>query len=149
MDGGKNWLSCKEVASILGYTQRHIINIIKKGKLSARRDETGQYFIDKSEFYRVYPESSKIELTGSSSKSIEESIKKFLEEKIRHLEELLGEKNKLNEFLTEQIQNFNQEKSKMLEAINSHARLLEYKESAISNKTRETPKKKWSLFKRK
>ena len=150
MDGGKNFLTCKEAADIAGYTQRHILNIIKKGKLSASRDESGQYFIDKSEFYRVYPKKKGIELIGNATKSTDESSKKLLEEKIRHLEEMVKEKTKINEFLTEQIHNFTFEKTKMLEAITSHSRLLEYKQqhSQIEEKhSIKDSKKRWWGFK--
>jgi len=126
MQGGKTWLSCKEAASIIGYTQRHIINLIKNGKLSASRDESGQYFIDKSEFFRVYPQDIKVEKPGTSEKSFEEIPRKLLEERIKHLEEMIVEKNKIIEILTEQLRNFTQEKSQMLEAITSHTRLLEH-----------------------
>ncbi len=141
MKDGKNFLTCKEAADIAGYTQRHILNIIKKGTLSATRDESGQYFIDKSEFYRVYPKANIVVTTGNTSKSSDDSSKKLLEEKIRHLEELIKEKNKMNEFLTEQLQNFTFEKTKMLEAITSHTRLLEHKDN------NENKRKKWWGFK--
>jgi len=57
-------------------------NIIKKGKLSAHRDESGQYFIDKSEFFRVYPQDKKVEQTGSSEKSQAEIPKVNTPEKV-------------------------------------------------------------------
>ncbi len=127
----KSWLTCREAASLLNYTQRHIVNLIKKGKLSADKDENGKYFIEKSEFFRVYPNATKGEPPRTEEKPAGNNSLEFLEEKIRHLQELVQEKNKHNEFLAHQLDNFTHEKSKMLEAINSHARLLEYKESTI------------------
>lgn len=145
MKGGKNLLGCKEAATILGYTQRHILNLIKKGKLSAHRDEAGQYFIDKSEFYRVYPEKNPMQGVGSVANYGIESSSAALEERVRHLEEMVREKTRHAEFLTEQIQNFTQEKSKMLEAITSYARLLEHKETV--NKEIKPSKARWWSFK--
>lgn len=142
----KTWLTCKEAADILGYTQRHILNIIKKGKISATRDESGKFIIDKSEFFRVYPHDTIDEASGTDPKPLEESGKKALEEKIKHLEEMVKEKNKVNEFLIEQISNFTYEKTKMLEAITCHSRLLEYKEKTVEVKLEQNvlnKKSKW------
>jgi predicted site-specific integrase-resolvase len=131
---GKNWLTCKEAATILGYGTRQMLNIIKKGKISAERDESGQYFIDKSEFYRVYPDGKRRQSeAGSTKNSAEEIPKKLLEERIKHLEEMILEKNKVIELVKEQLYNFTQEKSKMLEAINGHTRLLEHHENKKSS----------------
>lgn len=51
-----NLLSTREAAKIAGFSARHIQGLIKKGKLSATRDEGGDYLIDRSEFYRVFPD---------------------------------------------------------------------------------------------
>ena len=133
----KNWLTCREAASILNYSQRHIVNLIKNGKLSAQKDEDGKYYIQKSEFFRVYPNTMKQEKVGTVEKLLGNESVKFLEEKIRHLQEMVDEKKRQNEFLTQQLNNFTEEKSKMLEAINSHTRLLEFKETTVkSNSTK-------------
>lgn len=129
MNNEKTWLTCREVGVLLNCSQRHALNLIKKNNISADRDERGQYFVHKSEFYRVFPEAMKVEQDGNEEKFGGSEAMKFLEEKIRHLQEMVDEKKKQNEFLTEQLGNFTEEKSKMLDAINSHTRLLEYKES--------------------
>ena len=125
----KPWLTCREVSVLLGCSQRHVLNLIKKKNISVNRDESGKYFIDKSEFYRVYPDVMNQEKPGTTTKTIEDSTMKLLEEKIKHLEAMIDEKNKHSEFLKEQLSNFTDEKSKLLDAINGHTRLLEYKES--------------------
>lgn len=141
----KTWLTCREAAILLNYSQRHILNLIKNGKLSADRDDDGKYYIDKSEFYRVYPHAMPIEIPvendGNDSNSIENSSKQMLEIKIKHLEEMIDEKKKQNHFLTEQISNFTQEKLKMLDAINCHGRLLEFKETSKKDCSHPTPSK--------
>ncbi|WP_425169078.1 helix-turn-helix domain-containing protein [Legionella sp.] len=45
-----------EAAEISDFSARHIQGMIKKGKLSAIRTEGGNYLIDKSVFYRVFPD---------------------------------------------------------------------------------------------
>lgn len=126
----KTWLTCKEAAILLNFTQRHILNLINKGKISAERDETGKYFIQKAEFFRVFPEALQVEPDGKDAKSLEKDTTKVLEEKIRHLQEMVDEKKKQNDFLTQQLNHFTEEKSKMLDAIASHTRLLEFKETS-------------------
>lgn len=143
MKDEKSWLTCKEVAVLLNFTQRHIHNLINSGKLSAERDESGKFYINKSEFFRVYPETMSIRKPRNGAKSALKSTAKFpeekgqettkfLEEKVRHLQEMVAEKNRHNDFLVEQLSNFTQEKSKMLDAITSHTRLLEHKETSIN-----------------
>lgn len=130
MNKEKTWLSCREVGELLNCTQRHALNLIKNGKLSADRDEGGKYYVQKSEFFRVFPDAKKVEIDRNESKLPGKEDMKFLEEKLKHLEEMMNEKNKQNEFLKEQLINFTEEKSKMLDAINGHTRLLEYKETS-------------------
>jgi excisionase family DNA binding protein len=127
MKDGNSFISCREAAAILGYTQRHILNLIKKGKLSAHRDESGQFFIDKSEFYRVYPKKLVIEESRSSANSSDENIRKSLEDRIKHLEEIIIEKNNLIAVLKGYVSESAGEKARMLEVINNHTRLLENK----------------------
>ncbi|PJD92485.1 MAG: hypothetical protein CK426_05430 [Legionella sp.] len=43
-------------SEIGGCSARHIQSLIKKGRLFAKRDDRGNYHIDKSEFYRVVPD---------------------------------------------------------------------------------------------
>jgi len=130
MTNERNWLTCKEAGALLNFTQRHVLNLIKKGKISAEKDEDGKFYIQKSEFFRVYPHLMQVEIDRNSENSVEQGVNKVLEERIRHLQEMVDEKKKQNEFLTEQLSNFTQEKSKMLDAINSHTRLLEFKETS-------------------
>lgn len=130
MNNEKTWLSCKEVAELLECSHRNIPNLIKKGKLSASRDDLGKWIIDKSEFFRAYPDAMNVEKTGTDEKNIGNQTMKVLEEKIKHLQEMVDEKKKQNEFLLTQLNINTDEKSKMLDAINGHTRLLEFKESA-------------------
>jgi hypothetical protein len=125
----KTWLTCREASVLLACSQRHVLNLIKKKNISVNRDESGKYFIDKAEFFRVYPDAMKVESDGNSEKSGDDVTMKVLEEKIRHLEEMVDEKKKQNDFLMGQIGVSDEKQSKMLDALNNHARLLEYKET--------------------
>lgn len=147
----KTWLSCREAAVLLDCSQRHILNLIKKGKFSAVKDEDGRYCIEKSEFFRAYPELMHVEVAGNGEKSSGNTSVKVLEERIKHLQEMVNEKNKQNEFLLGQLEINTDEKSKMLDAINNHARLLEFKEtgSKVPSSSHEKKGFAWWPFKRK
>lgn len=134
MSEEKVWLSCKQAAELLNCTDRNITTLIARGKLSAKKDENGKYFIQKAEFFRVYPEAIKREKERSDENLGGKYSIKLLEERVRHLQEMIDEKKKHNDFLVQQLNNYTDEKSKMLEAINSHTRLLEYKETIDKSK---------------
>ncbi len=48
-----------EAARAVGKTKPAIANAIKSGRLSASRDDNGQYQIDPAELFRVYPSKGK------------------------------------------------------------------------------------------
>lgn len=146
MKDSRTWLDAKQAGKLAGFTGRHIQNLIAKGKLSATLD-SGKYYIEKSEFFRVFPEAHRKDELGTTEK-VEAAYERMKSENVL-LRDMISMKDKEIEFLKNQIEIFNIEKNKMLEAINSHARLLEYKESAGSGNAIEKSKKKWSLFKRK
>lgn len=131
MSENSSLLSTREAAEISGFSARHIQNIIKKGKLSATRDEGGNYLIDKSEFYRVFPDTHN---KGNTENGDEDSTRTVLEIKIQHLKEMLAEKNKQNEFLQRQLETASAEKTMLLETLSSNQKLLEYKSGKIRKK---------------
>ena len=47
--------SLSEAAKATGKSKSTILRAVKSGKLSARRDENGQYQVEPSELHRVYP----------------------------------------------------------------------------------------------
>lgn len=142
----KTWLTCREAASLLNYSQRHIVNLINKGKLSADKDDDGRYYIQKSEFFRVYPNAIRSELPRTEEKSSGNNSAKMLEEKVRHLQEMIEEKKKQNDFLLDQLSINTEEKSKMLDAINNHSRLLEFKETRGNTPSSAQEKKLFSWW---
>lgn len=130
----ETWLSTKEISKILDCTQRTVTNLLKRGKLSAERDTDGTYYINKSEFFRAYPNYMETDEGIVKRPPIIPEVQ-LGDEKLRHLLELLEERKQQNEFLMRQIDGFAEEKSKMLDAINNHTRLLEYKETGFSKKS--------------
>lgn len=149
MKEGKSWLTPKEVAELLSMTPRNVNLLINSGKIRASKDESGRYFIEKSEFFRTHPEAFRAQEERNQEKMSEKVSIKFLEEKIAHLKDMISEKKKENEFLTNQISVITNEKSKMLDTISSHARLLEYKETGGKGGHPPSKKKsKWWSFKK-
>lgn len=142
----RTWITTTEAAKILKCSSRNIVKLIEHGKLSATL-EGKKYYIEKAEFYRVYPWAiHEQEQQGKKEKLAEELNSKLIEEKNAYLLDMIKEKSKQIDFLKEQLNNFTQEKSKLIDAINSHARLLEYKEKPASDTYDNIPvkKKMWS-----
>ncbi len=140
----KDYLTSFEVAEIMELTQRQVTNLIRKGKIKADRADDDQYLIRKAEFFISFPEL----MAKFETKKREEVLKiNFLEEKIKFLEDMIKEKRQHAEFLAEQIHVYNTEKSKILDSLNAHTRLLEYKESGTKKdyqekeQAKEKPKK--------
>lgn len=121
-----SWLTPKQAGELAGYSARHIQNLIVSGKLCATKED-GKYFIDKSEFFRVFPKAHKKEQEGNTAQQVAE--KQQLEMENRMLKEMASQKEKEIEFLRNQVEFISHEKVKMLDAISSHTRLLEFKET--------------------
>ena len=126
MKGNFSWLTPKEAAQIIGCSTRHVQNLIVAGKLSASKED-GKYYIDKSEFYRVFPETHRKEEEVSVETKACEADRLNIENQF--LKTMFDKKEKEVEFLRSQIENVSCEKSKMLEIIGSNARLLEHKQN--------------------
>jgi hypothetical protein len=139
------WLTPKQAADLCGYSARTIQNFIMKGKISATKED-GKYYIDKAEFFRVFPDAHRrAEKMDGSQREVEIARKEVENE---YLKEMISQKDKDIEFLKSQLESFTGEKKQMLEAITHHARLLEHKESRKEQESQE--KKSWmDIFKRK
>ncbi|HMF72310.1 MAG TPA: helix-turn-helix domain-containing protein [Flavitalea sp.] len=120
-------ITTRDAAEILGFSTRHIQNMIKVGKLSATRTENGSFIIDKAEFYRVFPEKFTVELERTSANKEASGARTVLESEIKHLKDMMTEKEKHNEFLRQQIESMNSERKIILETLGSNQRLLEDK----------------------
>lgn len=131
MNENNSLLSTREAAEIAGFSARYIQSMIKKGKLSATRDEGGNYLIDKSEFYRVFPDAHN---KRSQTNNDDNSTRTVLEMEVQHLKEMLAEKNKQNEFLHKQLETATTEKAMLLETLSSNQKLLEHSSSKAKKK---------------
>lgn len=116
-------LSTRMAAEIAGCSARHIQSLVKKGRLSASRDDGGNYLIDKSEFYRVFPDAHTKRMVTNAD---EQGSRTALEVEVKYLKEMLTEKTKQNEFLHKQLEAANTEKTALIETLTSNQKLLEH-----------------------
>lgn len=139
MNESNSSISTREAAEISGFSARHIQGMVKKGRLSATRDDSGNYLIDKSEFYRVFPDAH---TKRSDANNNSNSSRIVLEAEVSHLQAMLAEKdkqngllNKQNEFMSQQLEAATIEKAALLNTLNSNQKLLEHQKTK-SNKRR-------------
>lgn len=133
MNAKSTVLSTREAAELLGCSARKIQKLIAQGKLCAHRDDTGSYKIDKSEFYRVFPETfPREEMRTEATNGEQNERTRLLEEQVKFLKEM-------NCLLKEQLDNATSEKGKLIDTLNSNQRLLEYHAEKKN-------KKRWRLF---
>lgn len=97
-----------------GKAKSTIIDAIKRGRLSATRDETGRYLIDPSELFRVYPAQTHTTESDTVTRSahgilelktamLEQALERerdFVRELSRRLDESDAERRRLTELLT-------------------------------------------------
>lgn len=124
MNQNNSLLSTRDAAEASGFSLRHIQKLIKGGKLSASRDDGGNYMIDKSEFYRVFPSAN---TTRTLTNNDADGSRTVLENEIRHLQEMLAEKKRQNEILLNQLEASTTEKIMLLETLSSNQKLLEHR----------------------
>ncbi len=147
MKDNPSWLTPKQAGELSGYTTRHIQNFITSGKLSATRED-GRYYIDKAEFFRVFPKAHAKENNTETANGAADLARIKSEMEVEFLKEKMREKDKMIEFLLKEHENSQFKENKMLDAINSHSRLLEHKESQLVEKRKEEPATKKSLLDR-
>ena len=116
-------LNVKQASELVGCSTRHIQKMIKGGSLSAYRDKGNKYLIDKSEFYRVFPDLMPRTDAITREPACEQEYNQLL---------FLKEQN---EFLKEQLDQANGEKRGLLNALENAQRMIEFK-----------PKKRKKLF---
>jgi excisionase family DNA binding protein len=108
-------IDTKQAAQLAECSTRNIQKLIKGGTLSAHRDKSNKYLIDKSEFYRVFPDLIPRTVTNSHELSRELESKQLL---------FLKEQN---DFLKEQLEYANGEKRSLLSALENAQRMIEFK----------------------
>tara|TARA_Y100000385_G_scaffold148844_1_gene154368 strand:- start:895 stop:1275 length:381 start_codon:yes stop_codon:yes gene_type:complete len=107
-------IDAKQAAELIGCSTRHVQKLIKDGSLSATRGKSNKYLIDKSEFYRVYPD-----LMVRSVTNKPEIVREQDDFQVKLLKEE-------NAFLKEQLNAANNEKKQILSALENAQRLIEF-----------------------
>jgi predicted site-specific integrase-resolvase len=130
MNVNTSQLMAREAAEQSGKSHRQIQRLIKNGTLSATRDKSGNYLIEKSEFYRVFPEAFNIRRDATSVVNTSQDCR---DNKINLLEAMLSEKTRHNEFLQKQLEFIGSqlesstlEKTRLLDTIGNQQRLIEH-----------------------
>jgi len=108
-------IDAKQAAKLIDSSARHIQQLIKRGTLSASRGKGNKYLIDKSEFYRVFPD-----LIPRTAASTREHVREQENNQLLFLKEQ-------NEFLKEQLEHASTEKRSLLNALESAQRMIEFK----------------------
>lgn len=125
-------LTPKQAASLAGYTPRHIQNLITSGKLSATKED-GKYYIDKAEFFRLFPDAHRKEKERNPSE--QEAEKQRLEFENNLLKQVAAQKEAEIDFLRNQVEFVSIEKIKMLDAIVNQTKFLEHQPAKTIVKT--------------
>jgi hypothetical protein len=140
------WLTPKQAAELVGLSTRVIQKRCEKGDIPHQKED-GKYYIQKADFFRMYPEAHRREQHGNASQRDIDHARMSVENEL--LKQMLEQSKKEVDFLKGQANVSTEEKKQMLEAINHHARLLEHKEtSKVDNAS--SHKRRWKdIFKRK
>lgn len=142
MENNSSQLTARQAAEEIGFSTRYIQGLIKRGKMSATRDELGNYLIDRAEFYRVFPNAFKVEQERTGANYDDSISRAVLENEVKNLKDLISEKEKHNQYLKEQLDKLNEKEVLILETLNSNQRLLEH-QSAPAKKNK---RKKFGIF---
>lgn len=124
-------ISTKEAAIELGVSPRQIQKLIKIGKLSAERNESGNYLIDKSEFYRAFPEAFNGRTEANKNEQWSRTVR---DHEIKYLQAMLTEKTQQNEFLQKQLESATLEKTRLLDTIGNQQKLIEHQSNKKARK---------------
>lgn len=119
-------LTTRQAADESGMSARHIQRMITAGKLSATRSDGGVYLIDPAEFYRVFPEAHVRDSDRQKPSNVGDSSRQTLEAEVRHLQVMLAEKSKQNEFLHKRLESSEAKEAALIETLSSNLKLLEH-----------------------
>jgi len=108
----------KEAAEAVGMTKPAIFKAIKKGTISAAKDERGQWLIDPAELHRVYKPVNQDENQSMSNSQQEtvESARSLRQEVKRLREERERERQQLQETITDLRRRLDQSETERREA---------------------------------
>jgi len=121
MNANSSVIGTSEAAKMLGVSPRYIQKKIKDGELSATRDKARKYIIDKSEFYRVFPDAKLESTTTNNFAEYSQNAE------LRYIELLLQDKDSQISFLKSQLEQSIIEKNTFIDTLNNTQKLLEQK----------------------
>jgi hypothetical protein len=108
-------LTAREAGEQVGKTRQAIIKAIRKGTLSAAKDESGEWRIDPAELFRVYPPVSQVDDTRTATESASDTA--GLRREIEVLRERLAEKDGLIDDLREDRDRWREQATRLLPAL--------------------------------
>ncbi len=133
-------LTTREASEKSGKSHQQIQRLIRGGKLSAIRAESGNYLIERSEFYRVFPDAFNEHHDASLDTKL---MHHGRISDVAHLEAMLAEKIQQNELLKKQLEFSSKqlefahaqlesatlEKNRLLDTIGNQQKLIEHQSS--------------------
>ena len=125
----------KECATKSGLSPLTIQKHISSGKLSAKRNQDGNYVVDPAEFYRAYPAANIDEKKEKMTANVRDQDIKDRDKEIKHLNEKISLLNKQIDLLAHQLEQSQARENKLLAMADSTTKLLTHE--------KETKKRKW------
>ena len=107
-------LTAREAGERVGKSRQAIIKAIRKGTLSATKDESGEWRIDPAELFRVYPPVSQVDDTHPATESASDTG--GLRREIEVLRERLAEKDEQIDDLREDRDRWREQATRLLPA---------------------------------
>jgi hypothetical protein len=130
-------LTLAEAAKETGLTKPAIFKSIQKGRISASKDEKGQWFIDPAELFRVYPPAAKKETAETQTGNVELLMKlKAMEAKLEVTEKRLLDKESEIENFCLQVDDLRNERERWrIQAEQITRLLMDQREKEQTKKT--------------
>ena len=139
-------LSAKQAADAVGMTKQGIIKSIRNGRLSAIKDDKGQWKIDPAELFRVYEAPKTVDPTPEATSSRRHTpqntpdlhlINTELRVKLEAAEQRCLD-------LERQVHKAEEREGQLMEVVQSQTRMLEHRPEPVEVK----PKRWFSWFQR-
>jgi hypothetical protein len=113
-------LTAREAGERAGKSRQAIIKAIRKGTISAAKDESGEWRIDPAELFRVYPPVSPVDDTRPATETAKDTD--GLRREIEMLRERLAEKDEQIDDLREDRDRWREQATRLLPAPQTTAR---------------------------
>src|SRR5512144_999066 len=113
-------LTAREAGERVAKSRQAIIKAIRKGTISAAKDESGEWRIDPAELFRVYPPTPQVDDTGTATESASDTA--GLRREIEMLRERLTEKDEMIADLREDRDRWREQATRLLPSPQSSAR---------------------------